>query len=64
MWKELNGLVAARPAMIANLDKVRATLERFGRRPRCRKTDPVSGEVVLSLGGEGGKGAKQSRQGR
>ena len=41
------GIAAARPAMIANLDRFRDTLEVLG--PELGVTDPVSGEVVLGL---------------
>jgi len=54
LWNELKDLAAARPAMIANLDKMRGSLEDLG--GGLGVTDPVSGEVVLSLGGKEGGG--------
>jgi hypothetical protein len=44
-WDSLADLVAARPAMIANLDGMRAMLEDLG--GGLGVTDPVSGESVL-----------------
>ena len=48
-WDSMAGIAAARPAMIANLDRIRDTLETLG--PDLGVTDPVSGEVVLGLKG-------------
>jgi hypothetical protein len=47
-WNDFNSIVAARPRMIANLDKMRALLEDLG--GGLGVTDPVSGEAVLELG--------------
>ena len=44
-WTGIEALVAARPAMIAMLDKHRDKLEDLGR--GLGVTDPVSGEAVL-----------------
>ena len=46
-WDSMAGIAAARPAMIANLDRIRDTLETLG--PDLGVTDPVSGEVVVGL---------------
>jgi hypothetical protein len=46
-WDSMAGIAAARPAMVANLDRFRDTLEVLG--PELGVTDPVSGEVVLGL---------------
>jgi len=46
-WNGMNDLVAARPAMIADLDKMRDMLEDLG--GGLGVTDPVSGDVVLEL---------------
>ena len=46
-WDSMNSIVAARPQMIAQLDKVRPLLEDLG--GGLGVTDPVSGEVVMSL---------------
>jgi hypothetical protein len=43
-WDSLNSIVAARPEMIANLDKTREILEDLG--GGLGVTDPVSGETV------------------
>jgi hypothetical protein len=43
-WDGMQALAAARPAMIANLDKMRDMLEDLG--GGLGVTDPVSGEVV------------------
>jgi hypothetical protein len=40
-------IAAARPAMIANLDRFRDTLEDLGN--GIGVTDPVSGEVVIEI---------------
>ena len=47
-WDSAEALAAARPAMIANLDRLRPLLEDLGggRGP----TEPWSGEVALHLG--------------
>jgi hypothetical protein len=60
VWKEHADLVAARPAMIANLDKVRGCLEDLG--GGLGVTDPVSGEVALDLTEREGKGRKKARK--
>ncbi len=44
-WDSQASLVAARPAMIAQLDRFRDTLEDLG--GGLGVTDPVSGEVVI-----------------
>jgi hypothetical protein len=46
-WADMNDLAAARPNMIATLDKFRDTLEDLG--GGLGVTDPVSGPVVLAL---------------
>jgi hypothetical protein len=46
-WRNVQSLVAARPAMIAILDSFRDTLEDLG--GGLGVTDPVSGEVVVKL---------------
>ena len=46
-WDDFDSLVAARPQMIAMLDKVRDTLEDLG--GGLGVTDPVSGETVVEL---------------
>ncbi|NJD30607.1 MAG: DUF718 domain-containing protein [Gammaproteobacteria bacterium] len=46
-WNDMASIVAARPAMIANLDRIRPMLEDLGN--GLGVTDPVSGDVVLSL---------------
>ncbi len=46
-WSDMDALMAARPKMIATLDKFRDTLEDLGN--GLGLTDPVSGPVVLSL---------------
>jgi hypothetical protein len=46
-WDSMSSIAAARPEMIAQLDKVRPLLEDLG--GGLGVTDPVSGEVVLSL---------------
>jgi hypothetical protein len=46
-WTDLDALAAARPAMIATLDKFRHTLEDLG--GGLGLTDPVSGPVVMPL---------------
>jgi hypothetical protein len=46
-WRNVQSLVAARPAMIAILDSFRDTLEDLG--GGLGVTDPVSGEVVVRL---------------
>src|ERR1700741_744810 len=56
LWNELKDLAAARPAVIATLDKIRGSLEDLG--GGLGVTDPVSGEVVLSLGGKEGGGKR------
>jgi hypothetical protein len=46
-WGAMADIVAARAAMIANLDKLRPLLEDLG--GGLGVTDPVSGEAVLEL---------------
>jgi hypothetical protein len=46
-WGAMSDIVAARPAMIGNLDKLRPLLEDLGN--GLGVTDPVSGDVVLDL---------------
>jgi hypothetical protein len=46
-WDSMDSIVAARPQMIAQLDKVRPLLEDLG--GGLGVTDPVSGEVVMTL---------------
>jgi quinol monooxygenase YgiN len=48
-WRSFESLAAARPAMIAILDRVRGVLEDLG--GGLGVTDPVSGEVVVRLAG-------------
>lgn len=45
-WESMDDLVAARPAMIANLDRLRPILEDLGGGRGV--TEPWSGEVVFS----------------
>lgn len=47
-WDSTEALVAARPAMIANLDRLRPILEDLGGGRGV--TEPWSGEVALHLG--------------
>jgi quinol monooxygenase YgiN len=47
-WDSLEALAAARPAMIANLDKLRPILEDLGGGRGL--TEPWSGEVALHMG--------------
>lgn len=46
-WDSYASLTAARPKMIANLDRIRDLLEDLG--GGLGVTDPVSGEAVLEL---------------
>ena len=46
-WDRMSDIVAARPTLIANLDKLRPLLEDLGN--GLGVTDPVSGEVVAKL---------------
>jgi hypothetical protein len=46
-WNAMDDIVAARPMMIGNLDRIRDMLEDLG--GGLGVTDPVSGPVVLSL---------------
>jgi hypothetical protein len=46
-WDDLNAMVAARPAMIGNLDRLRPILEDLGGGRGV--TEPWSGEVALHL---------------
>lgn len=47
-WDSMASIAAARPEMIANLDQVRGLLEDLG--GGLGVTDPVSGDVVLTIG--------------
>ena len=47
-WANMEAMVAARPAMIASLDKLRPILEDLGGGRGV--TEPWSGEVALHLG--------------
>jgi quinol monooxygenase YgiN len=47
-WADMDAMVAARPAMIASLDKLRPILEDLGGGRGV--TEPWSGEVSLHLG--------------
>ena len=47
-WESMEAMVAARPAMIANLDKLRPILEDLGGGRGV--TEPWAGEVVLHQG--------------
>lgn len=47
-WETMAAMAAARPAMIANLDKLRPILEDLGGGRGV--TEPWSGEVALHLG--------------
>ncbi|MCX7891502.1 MAG: antibiotic biosynthesis monooxygenase [Burkholderiales bacterium] len=47
-WDDMASLAASRPKMIANLDRIRDTLEDLG--GGLGVTDPVSGEAVMSFG--------------
>ena len=46
-WEDMTSMAAARPAMIATLDRFRDTLEDLG--GDIGLTDPVSGPVVLEM---------------
>ena len=46
-WDNLASIAAARPAMIANLNRFRDTLEDLGN--GLGVTDPVSGEMIMGL---------------
>lgn len=46
-WESMEALAAARPQMIATLDRFRHTLEDLG--GGVGLTDPVAGQVVLPL---------------
>ena len=48
-WADMAAMVAARPAMIASLDKLRPILEDLGGGRGV--TEPWSGEVALHIGG-------------
>jgi heme-degrading monooxygenase HmoA len=48
-WDNMNGIAAARPDMIKNLDQHRDKLEDLG--GALGVTDPVSGEVVAEVSG-------------
>ncbi|HHY50863.1 MAG TPA: DUF718 domain-containing protein [Alphaproteobacteria bacterium] len=47
-WENFDAIVKARPAMIANLDKMRDLLEDLGGGRGV--TEPYSGDVVVELG--------------
>lgn len=47
-WADMDSMVAARPAVIANLDRLRPILEDLGGGRGV--TEPWSGEVALHLG--------------
>jgi quinol monooxygenase YgiN len=47
-WDSMAAMAAARPAMIANLDKLRPILEDLGGGRGV--TEPWSGEIVLRMG--------------
>jgi hypothetical protein len=62
LWKDHDDLIKARPAMIANLDKVRGLLEDLG--GGLGVTDPVSGEIALEIAGKDkDKGGKSGGRG-
>ena len=46
-WDDMAAMAAARPAMIANLDRFRDTLEDLGH--GLGVTDPVAGELVVDI---------------
>ena len=46
-WDDMASIGAGRPAMIANLDRFRGTLEDLGH--GLGVTDPVSGELVIDI---------------
>ena len=46
-WNDMADIVAARPSMVGNLDRIRGLLEDLG--GGLGVTDPVSGSVVLKL---------------
>lgn len=46
-WNDMASIASARPAMVANLDRFRDTLEDLGN--GLGLTDPVSGELVVDL---------------
>jgi antibiotic biosynthesis monooxygenase (ABM) superfamily enzyme len=46
-WDGMANIASARPAMLANLDRFRDTLEDLGN--GLGLTDPVSGELVVDL---------------
>ena len=46
-WADAASLAAGRPGMIANLNRIRDTLEDLGN--GLGVTDPVSGEMVLEI---------------
>lgn len=48
-WDDMASIVAARPGMVASLNRFRHTLEDLG--GGLGVTDPVSGEVVVHLKG-------------
>jgi hypothetical protein len=56
-WETFDALVAARPSMIGMLDRFRHMLEDFGN--GIGVTDPVSGSVVLDMGGGAKRKAKK-----
>jgi hypothetical protein len=58
-WASMQRLAAARPQMIGMLDSFRDTLEDMG--GGIGVTDPVSGEVVVSLKATKPKAAKKAK---
>jgi len=48
-WRSMQSIVDARPQMVALLDEMRAMLEDLG--GGLGLTDPVSGEVAVTVGG-------------
>ena len=46
-WNDMADIIAARPSMVGNLDRIRGLLEDLG--GGLGATDPVSGPVVLNL---------------
>jgi antibiotic biosynthesis monooxygenase (ABM) superfamily enzyme len=48
-WDSMTSIAAARPSMLANLNRFRDTLEDLG--GGLGVTDPVSGDVIISFKG-------------
>ena len=46
-WNDMADIIAARPSMVGNLDRIRDLLEDLG--GGLGVTDPISGPVALSL---------------